>query len=268
MIKKVDFNIKELEHMKKYPKELYYVGDTQLLFRPKVAIVGSRKPIQYTRSYTFDIAQKLSNQGATIVSGAAMGVDAIAHNGADFNNTIAVLPNSLDIFYPAINKKMITYIQERGLCLSQYSQGIKPTNYSFVLRNEIVVALGDILIITQADKKSGSMRSAEYALDMGKDIYVLPHRNQDSDGTNYLLEKGFARPIYDVDLFIKSIKLDIKVKAFSNATNKACELIDPLLEECKHKPTYDELVSKYGEKVFEYELLGKININNGIVTVA
>jgi DNA processing protein len=89
---------------------------------------------------------------------------------------------------------------------------------------------------------------------MGKKIYVLPHRIGESDGTNDLLEKGLATPIYDIDLFLKDLGI-----------TKEKEICDPILEYCAKHPTYDEAVEHFGGAIFEYELLGKIVISNGIV---
>ncbi len=103
-----------------------------------------------------------------------MGVDSIAHQNAGANNTIAIMANGLDIKYPNVNKSIITKIENEGLTLSQFKAGFKATPWSFVLRNEIVVSLGEILIVSEADLKSGSMRSVEYALKMGKK-YMFYH---------------------------------------------------------------------------------------------
>ena len=180
-----------------------------------------------------------------------MGVDAIAH-GASNNNTIAVVANSLDIRYPAVNKNLIQKIEQNSLILSTYKATTKARAYTFVHRNEIVVALADIVIITQADLNSGSLTSAKYAIKMNKPIYVLPHRIGDSDGTNELLQNGDAKAIYNIDDFLK--ELGIK---------KEQSIKDEFLKYCSSNPTYDEAILKYNSKVFEYELLGKIEIKDG-----
>ena len=169
-------HISELDMMKKYPPELFYKGNLSLLHRPKVSIVGTRRPSAYTRQFTYTLAKALAKRGVCVVSGAAMGVDTIAHEGAGVDNTIAVVANGLDIRYPVINRPLIEGIENRGLILSQFNDGFRATGWSFVVRNELVVALGDLLIVTEADLKSGSMRSVEYALKMGKEIWVLSHR--------------------------------------------------------------------------------------------
>jgi DNA processing protein len=108
----------------------------------------------------------------------------------------------LDIRYPAVNKNLIKAIEENGLVMSQFKDGFRATGWSFVVRNEVVVALGELLIVTEADLKSGSMRSVEFAQKMGKEIFVLPHRIDESLGTNMLLAKGEAKAIYDIEAFV------------------------------------------------------------------
>ncbi len=255
MIKQIDFHIDQLDLMKKYPNDLYYIGNLDLLKKRKISIVGTRKPNQYTKQFTYEIAKKLSGLDICIVSGAAMGVDSIAHDAAGTHNTIAVAGTGLDIRYPAVNKKLIQSIEEKGLMLSQFKANTPSQPYNFPIRNELVVSLGEALIVTQADEKSGTMRSVEFALKMGKKIYVLPHRLNESNGTNKLLEQGLAAAIYDIDSFISNI-----VGCDNNIKQK-----DDFLEFCKQNPLYDDIVLKYPNELFEYELSGKIKIENGKV---
>lgn len=257
MINKIDFEINELKSMKKYPKELFYIGNTKLLQKRKISIVGTRHPINYTKEFTHKLSSSLSSHGFCIVSGVALGVDAIAHNSAGFDNTIAVVANGLDIRYPAVNKNLITNIENQGLVLSAYKEGEKARNYTFVLRNEIVVALGEVLIVTQADEKSGTLTSVEYALKMGKKVYTLPHRINESLGTQKLVQKGLIEVIYNINEFIEKI-CGIKIKENQK---------DKILEFCSTNPNYEEAFSKFPNKLFEYELEGKIEIKNGKVYV-
>jgi DNA processing protein len=253
MIQQINQEIASLNSMKKYPNELYYIGNLSLLDRPKVSIVGSRRPIQYTKTYTYDIAKKLSNRGVAIVSGAAMGVDAIAHQGAGADNTIAVMANGLDIRYPAVNKNIIKDIESDGLVLSQYQDGVKATKYSFPIRNEIVVALGEVLIVAQADINSGTIRSVEHALNQKKDIYILPHRLGDSDGTNAIVNEPNVKMITDIEAFVSLFGTSKPIYS------------DEFLQYCSSYPTYEEAVAKYSDKIFEYEIMGKIIVQNGII---
>lgn len=251
----LDIPIAGLEAMKKAPATLYYKGNPKLLQRPKISIVGTRKPSNYTRDLTLRLAKALSDRGVCIVSGAAMGVDAIAHTGAGTNNTIAVVANGLDIRYPVLNRGLIEKIENEGLLLSQFNDGFQPTNWSFVVRNELVVALGDCLVVTEAELDSGSMRSVEYAQKMGKKIYVLAHRIGESNGTNRLLAQGFAEPIYDVEHFASSF-----------GQLPSCMIPkDDFFYFCQTSPTLDEMISRFGERVYEAELEGSVTIQGGIV---
>ena len=254
LIQTIDFKIQELNSMKKYPKELFYIGDTNLLNKPKISIVGSRHPNSYAKNFTNEISKRLSNIGICIVSGAAMGIDSLAHISAGYNNTIAIVANGLDIRYPAINKNIISNIEKQGLVLSQFQKGKRATKYNFVLRNEIVVSLGDCLIIPYADQNSGSLRSARFALKMGKPIYVLPHRLGESQGTTELLKQGLAKPIYDINEFIYNLGYE-----------QPNIIKDEFLVYCSTFPTYEETIRKYPSEIFEYELEGKIKVENGIV---
>ena len=256
MIERLTVPIPELERMGKYPENLFFVGNSALLKRPKVSIVGTRNPIPYTRQLTLELAQKLARSGICIVSGAAMGVDAIAHHGAQHNNTIAVMANGLDIRYPAINRLLIEGIEKEGLVISQFEAGFKAAPWSFVVRNEVVAALGDLLIVTQADLNSGSLRSVEFAQKMGKKIYVLPHRVGESEGTSRLLSEGKAEAIYDIDRFVEQF-------TYAHITEEE----DDLLFFCRNKPAYEEAVQKFGDRIFAYELEGKITIESGHVFI-
>ena len=249
--------IEALASMKKYPEQLSYKGELSLLKRPKVSIVGSRKPSSYTRQYTHDIASALAKRGVVTVSGAAMGVDAIAHLGAGAAHTIAVLPSGIDVRYPAVNRELIRRIEEEGLTLSQFDRGFKATNWSFVLRNEIVVALGEVLVVTEADEGSGSMRSAAYALEMGREIFVLSQRVGESMGTNSLLQQGLAKPIYSVEDFA----------SYFGVTTTAEIPRDDFYYFCQQHPTLDSVVMAFGDRVYEAELEGIVRIEGGIVSL-
>lgn len=253
----LNYKIDELSSMKKYPKQIFYEGNLELLKSTKISIIGSRKTSKYAREFTHKLSSSLSKRGVCIVSGGAIGVDSVAHLGAGSSNTIAVLPCGIDVKYPAINKNLLTDIQNRGLLLSQFEVGFRATPWSFVLRNEVVVALGDVLVVAEAELGSGSMRSIELALSQGKQIYVFPHRLGESGATNELLKSGKAKAIYDIDEF---------VSMFANS-----EIVEPISDEfiefCKTTPTYDEALRKYPDRLFEAELNGEIEVKNAKIFV-
>lgn len=254
MIEQIDFEIPELKSMKKYPSSLYYKGDLSLLQRRKISMVGSRHLNAYARNFTHMLASKLAKRGVCIVSGGAIGCDAIAHKAAGAQNTIMVAATGLDKRYPAINKNLIAQIEEDGLVLSQFAPKTPSNRYNFPLRNEIVVALGEVLIVTYAEEKSGTMHSVEFAKKMGKEIYVLPHRIGESEATNKLLAEGIAQAIYDVDDFVTSL---------CGETSTKTQEKDSFLEFCRSFPTYEEALKRFPQRVFEAELAGEIEVSNG-----
>lgn len=242
--------------MKSYPKQLFYDGNSELLKRRKVSIVGSRKPTTYSRTYTQKIASLLAKEGVCVVSGGAIGIDAVAHIGAGASNTIAVLPCAIDVRYPTINKNLLNDIQKSGLLLSQFEEGFCAASWSFVVRNELVVALGEVLIVGEAEIDSGTMRSVEFALKMGKKIFVLPQRLGESGGTNRLLKEGRAETIYDIEEFVSRFSTCVSIQPKNE---------DEFALYCATNPTYDEAVARFPQRVFEAELSGDIKVVNGRV---
>ncbi len=222
---------------------IYYKGNLELLNRKKIAIVGSRKASKYTKEITFLLAKKLSKK-FTIISGGALGVDTEAHKGA-FPNTIFVSPSSLDIIYPKSNENLIKNIYKEGLALSEYEKNYKPYKFTFLQRNRIIVKLADFVIITEADINSGTMRSFEWAKKYGKKVYVIPHRLNESKGTQYLAKENLAEVIWDIDEFCRSLGI--------NEQNKVL--------------TLNEALKKYGDKLYEMEILGEVEIKNGKVYI-
>ncbi|ADV45651.1 DNA-processing protein DprA [Nitratifractor salsuginis] len=248
----------EFETLKKPPERLWYLGNPELLKRRKVSIVGTRRPSAYTREMTHRLAKELAARGVVVVSGAAMGVDAIAHQGAGPASTIAVLGTGVDLRYPAVNAPLIESIEKEGLLLSRFEPGMRATNWSFVVRNELVVALGEVLVITQADRQSGSMRSAEIAGKLGREIWVLPQRLGESEGTNDLLREGVAKPIYSIEEFADRF-----------GTVPAKELpLDDFFYFCQKNPTVDEVLNRFGARLYEAELMGEVEIRDGRVRLA
>jgi len=243
----------EFDNLETLPQKIFYRGNPSLLSSRKVSIVGARKAYPYSRNITQQLASELSKRGVCVVSGGAMGIDALAHEGA-FPNTIAVLANGLDIIYPKVNKNLLKKMAERSLLLSEYEDGVEARAYSFVHRNRLVVALGEVLVVAQADLNSGSMRSVEFALDMGKKIYVLPHRLGESQATMKLLHDNKAELITDI-------------KAFANLFGELQESEDAFLQFCSPGVSYDEALAFDAGKLFSYELSGKIRIENARVFV-
>lgn len=179
--------------------------------RPILGIVGARKVTPYGRSVTTELARAAASKGVTIVSGLALGVDSIAHQAAlDVRGaTIAVLPSGLDKIYPANHHHLARQIIENnGLLISEYQDDFMPYLHSFIERNRIVAALSDVLLITEAAERSGSLHTARFALELGKTIAAVPGNitSSMSRGSNNLLRSG-AIPILEPQDLLDLLKI-------------------------------------------------------------
>ncbi|QQS18023.1 DNA-protecting protein DprA [Candidatus Saccharibacteria bacterium] len=187
------------------PKELFYLGagpDTWLA-RPRVAIVGSRGVTPYGRTVTEQLAGQLAERGITIVSGLALGVDAIAHEIAlkHGGQHLAVLANGLDEIYPASNTNLAKrLLAQGGAIISEYPVGTPSFKQNFIARNRIVAGLSNALLIVEATDKSGTLHTARFALEQGRDVLVVPGNitSPNSVGCNQLIKSG-ATPVTSVD---------------------------------------------------------------------
>jgi DNA processing protein len=183
------------------PSQLFHRGAdlTELLKLPRVAIVGSRNVSPYGRQTTLQLATQLAEQGIVIISGLALGVDALAHQAAieAHGLTIAVLPGSVERFYPATNARLGTAILEAGgAVVSEYPAGTYVYKQNFIARNRLIAGLAQVVVITEAAEKSGSLHTARFALEQGKDVLAVPGNitSPGSVGTNNLIKTG-AHPV-------------------------------------------------------------------------
>lgn len=189
------------------PKQLYVLGElSPLLSQPRLAVVGSRKVSVYGRQVTQQLAGEAARRGIVIVSGLALGVDGIAHQAALDNGgrTVAVLPSGLDKIYPASHHQLAKRILEQGGALiTEYPSGTEPFKTNFIARNRIVSGLSDGVLITEAAEKSGTLHTANFALEQGRTVMAVPGNINSplSQGTNNLIRAG-ATAITDVrDIF-------------------------------------------------------------------
>ena len=187
------------------PKELFYIGaePEEWCKRPRVAIVGSRGISPYGRRVTEDFAYVLAKRGVTIVSGLALGVDAVAHAAAlkAGGTHIAVLANGLDAIYPASNTQLARdLLKEGGVIMSEYPEGTPSFKQNFVARNRIVAGLSDAILITEATERSGTLHTAKFALEQGRDVMVVPGNitSPNSVGCNNLIKAG-ASPVCSIE---------------------------------------------------------------------
>lgn len=187
-----------------------------LMSRPRIAIVGSRKISPYGKQVTTQFASELAKQGIVIVSGLAYGVDAVAHRAVleAGGLTMAVLPSSIEDVYPRAHKNLSEEIvQGGGALISEYPAGTPAYKWNFVERNRIVSGIADALLITEAAINSGTMHTARFALEQGKDVLAIPGNitSPISEGTNNLIKTGAITVTSPEDvLHILGIKSPVK----------------------------------------------------------
>lgn len=201
--------LKVLENIAKVPEKLYFIGALPESRIPTVAIVGTRKPTAYGKEVTRTITYDLAERGVIIVSGLALGVDALAHRAAleAGGLTMAVLGNGLPEIYPAVHKSLAEeIIKKGGAIISEYEPHVSARPYSFLERNRLVSGLADALIITEAASRSGTLNTALHAVEQGKEVFVVPGNitSPMSVGCNQLIKQG-ATPISSADEVLEII---------------------------------------------------------------
>ena len=197
-----------LRQIPERPKRLFYRGEV-LTYNLGVSIVGTRKPTAYGRQVTKDLASRLAEKGAVIISGLAHGVDGIAHEAviSAGGTAIAVQAGGLDRIYPAAHRDLAAKIIENGgVLVSENEPGIPPLQFRFLERNRLVSGLSDIVIVTEAGLRSGTMNTVGHALEQGRDVYAVPGpiTSAMSAGCNRLIAQG-ATPIVNIDDFIDQL---------------------------------------------------------------
>ena len=180
------------------PALLFFSGNIALLKTDCIAIIGSRHATDYSFSCIASIVPRLVNR-YTIVSGLAKGADSMANEEAlRFGKPIGVIGCGLDVAYPANNMMLQRQVSRNGLVISEYPEGSNIEPWHFPQRNRIIAGLSQKVIITEAQAKSGSMITADLALNQGREVIAVPGRVGDefSVGCNKLIEQG-ATPLLD-----------------------------------------------------------------------
>jgi len=176
------------------PALLYVRGELKKEDEFAVSIVGSRKTTPYGRWFTEKLSQELARYGMTIVSGMARGIDSLAHWGAisGGGRTIAVLGCGVDVIYPSENRNLFAKIIDHGAILSEFPIGSRPEGGHFPRRNRIISGLSIGVVVVQAGEKSGSLITAGYALEQGREVFAVPGNvgTESSRGTHRLIKEG------------------------------------------------------------------------------
>lgn len=202
---------RELKPLRGMPMVLYGLGNVSLLADAwKFAVVGTRKPSDYGQRITRQIVAVLSQSGLTIVSGMAMGIDGIAQQTAleKKGRTIAVLGCGVDICYPAVNRGLYQQLIKNGLIISEFPPGKTVALGVFPARNRIIAGLSRGTLVVEGSLKSGTLITAKYALEYGKEVFAVPGRLQEemAEAPNFLIREG-ARIVTSAEDILRDYQL-------------------------------------------------------------
>ena len=195
--------LRDLPHIPDPPKKLFIRGKLPEKRVKTAAIVGTRKPSAYGREIATKIASECAKNGIVVVSGLALGIDSIAHRAAidSGGKTIAILANGVDKIYPRSHEDLGQRIlQTNGAILSECPNNTPARPWQFLARNRIVSGLADAVVIIEAASRSGTLSTANHALDQGKEIFAVPGNITSplSAGCNQLIKNG-ANPLTSVE---------------------------------------------------------------------
>jgi len=234
------------------PAVLYYKGEI-IENEKAISVVGSRKATSYGIETAEKLAYELACLGITVVSGMARGIDSSAHEGAlkAGSRTIAVLGCGLDVVYPKENKNLMDSIISNGVVISEYLPGIMPLQRNFPARNRIISGISLGVVVVEAAANSGSLITAEFALEQGRDVFALPGNINriNSEGTNMLIKDG-AKLVMGIDDIIDELTLynlreKNKLKSINDQIKfKGLDKEERRIVEClKLEPMYIDVLS-------------------------
>lgn len=255
----------------KYPfllKEIYdpppvlYLKGTAPLSAYSIAIVGSRKASAYGKNVAAKFARELAVMNISIVSGMARGIDSYAHKGAleAKGFTIAVLGCGIDIVYPPENTNLMKDITESGCIISSFPLGMPPQGANFPARNRIISGLSLGTLVVEAAKKSGSLITADFSLEQGREVFAVPGSifNPYSSGTHKLIKQGakLVESVEDIldELYLENLTESVTSSGQAKKPDLTCEEKD-ILDIIDYQPTYIEEIINLSHKT-----PGSINI--------
>lgn len=270
-----DYNyLRDLPHIPDPPKKLFIRGKLPAKRVKTVAIIGTRKPSAYGREIATKIASECAKNGIVVVSGLALGIDSIAHRAAidSGGKTIAILANGVDKIYPRSHEDLGQKIlQTNGAILSEYPNNTPARPWQFLARNRIVSGLADAVVIIEAASRSGTLSTANHALDQGKEIFAVPGNITSplSAGCNQLIKNG-ANPLTSVeDLldFLIPDRFEKQTQLFKGDTREENVILEFL---SKNGTTSSDVIikqtklsaSEFNQAITMLELKG-LALNNG-----
>lgn len=257
------------------------MGNTKLLNHQKtIAIVGSRNCSEYGRKYARIFAKELAKHDICVISGLAKGIDAAAHYGAvtEKGSTIAVLGGGLKNIYPAENTWLFNQILQDGGCIiTEYADEEETKMSNFPIRNRIISAIADAILVVEAEKKSGSKITARYAKEQGKKVYCIPI-NLDAKNSSGIIElindnaKIVTNPTQIIkDLFPKAVEKQLNFLE-QEANQKSKRLNIDIIEQLNIPEEQKEILLLLKDKnMTSEEIALKLNKNiaeiNSILTL-
>lgn len=206
------------------PRVLFLRGDRDLLARPAVAIVGTRRCTRYGRDIARALGRDLAAGGTVVVSGLAAGVDTAAHQGVldvvehvtdagaaeHVGRPVAVVGTGLDVPYPAANRELWGRVERAGVLCGEYPLGTRPAPWRFPARNRLIVAASDVVVVVESHARGGALLTARDALARGRTVLAVPGpiHSPASAGTNALLSEG-AHPCLGIDDVVCALGLSV-----------------------------------------------------------
>jgi DNA processing protein len=240
-----------------YPEKLKYIYNPPAGILVKgnipdidrsIAVVGARNASEYGKTIAYKFAYELSSRGITIISGMARGIDSCAHRGAIEGKglTIAVMGSGFKHIYPTSNNKLFQDITNNGCVITEYMPDMMPLPYNFPERNRIISGLAKYVLIVEAGERSGSLITANLALEQGKDVFAVPGNilSPNSFGTHKLIKEG-AKLISGIEDILSEYDMAYSIKELSGLDTHESSIIDLL---------------QYGGATIEY-LLEKLKID-------
>ena len=197
-----------LRHIPSAPPLLCVAGNLDLAEMDAVGIVGARNASALGMKFTRQIARALAEAGLLVVSGLARGIDTAAHEASVEHHTAAVVAGGLDYFYPPENEKLQRQIAERGLLITEMPPGTAPKAEHFPRRNRIISGISRAVIVVEAALRSGSLITARYAAEQGREVFAVPGSPMDprAEGTNKLIKDG-ANMLTSVDDVVEALRM-------------------------------------------------------------
>ncbi len=216
------------------PFGIYKLGNLNYA-KPALAIVGTRRATPQGKELARQFARRLSAAKISIISGLAMGIDEAAHQGAldEKGQTVAVLGTPLNYIYPRQNQKLAEAILKNGgAIISEFPLGQEFRRQNFLIRNRIISGLADAVLVIEAPERSGALATARFALDQGKDVFVIPGdiSSPNYKGSNELIKAGAAPATGPNDL-LEYFGVSSENPRISSAGGKTEDLIVATLKE-------------------------------------